>query len=783
MPIAPPQQSPIGVLRRILVVLVTLVVVATACTGSDDSSTSDTAGGDNSAGDEPIDAGEPQRGGELVVGIVGESNSWYPPEAEWAFSAGVLVVDAIYENLFVQTGSGEILPYLAADFATFNDDATEWTVSLRPGITFHDGTPLDADALVEMSALWDEGRFSTPGEGVAATTKVDDLTVIYTLHEPDPAFETTLAGNRGIAFSPTAARAFGEDSAERPVGTGPFVLQSWVRDSEVVVTRNANYWQDGQPYLDRITFRVLVDGNSRRASLESGDIDIATQGGTDGVQSVVDAGFTPIEYIGNGAGVIVFNTLQPPMDDKRVRRAVAHAADPEDVNAINPGQLSGELEARTQYFAPASRWYDASIDSIYPAFDVAKAEELIAEYVNDPTRSDGAAVGDPIRFRYVCTSAPTNRLISQLLLQAWSDVGLEVEFSEEEQASMVTRIVGGPATDPAFLGDFDASCWADGTNSDPLVIFDSRYGEVESNVLNWTNFTSPAIDEQVEILRTELDFETRRAAAVEISRITADELPIHWIGSGSTIILAADRVKNIDVFTWPDGTPGSRIDRGRVWWTELFVDDAEPITDIPTDLVALPEGAATTTTAPQAPALPEPDEAVLAALPGAGSIPDGFTEATPNYIFEQCPGNEPLAGLSPESVTINTFSGPSDFGPFVGSVVVTFPDETGPEQYLASYAASAVADCAEFETVTAQGAPLTQATSALATASYGEETGSYSLRGASSGFPVNTDLIHMRIGNRLAIAYWLAIGAEPDLAALETLAADLEAAVVGLGQG
>jgi peptide/nickel transport system substrate-binding protein len=756
---------------RTLAVLLALAMAASACTesGSNATQTSGTA-----TLPAPVEAtGEVQMGGELLVGIVSESNSWYPPEAEWAFAAGEVVADAFYETLYMRTGTGEFLPHLAASDAVPNADGTEWTVTLRPGITFHDGTPLDADALLEMGALWDEGRFATLGEGVETTSKVDDLTVTYNLHDPDPAFVSTLAGRRGAAFSPAAARAFGDSAGENPVGTGPFVFQSWTRDSQLVATRNPNYWQDG-PYLDKITFRVLVDVNSRMASLESGDIDVVSQGGVDGVLAMIDKGFTGYSHKGNGAGLTVYNTLNPPMDDVRVRRAVSYAINTDDINTVNPGQISGEIERRSQFFAPSSKWYDPEIESVYAYYDTAKAEELMADYVADPARSDGKAVGDPIAFSYVCNPAPANRLTSQLFLQAWDDAGFEVNLIEEEQGTMITRVVGGPTQDPPFLGDFHATCWADGTPNPPYSVLNNRFGPVAENVLNFSNYTNPAIDAELDVLQTSLDFDEQYAAVSAISTVLAEEMPLHWWGTGVTLVLIGDRVKNVDNFTWPDGSAGGRLDRGRMWFTNVWVDDAEPL-DIPTGLVELP--ATTTTTAPPIVEAPVND-AILAVLPGA---PETMTDTDPTFDPVQCPGGEPLADLSPVSQTVKSFAGATAFGPFAGAIVLEFPDGEA-EQYMASYAANVEGPCAAYKTTAASGAPLSLGFAPSPNQlSLGDQTASWDIRGDSDGFPVNSDIIQIRRGNTVIQIYWLVIGGLPDPANVEALATAADSAVAGLG--
>ena len=150
--------------RQLLAALLALAMIAAACSSgdSDDSSDGDTDGdgavtsttadiATATTAAAPDETGlEIQRGGELTIGIVAESTGWYPPSAETAFSAGFLVMDALYDRWFDQTGTGEIIPVLAAARAEPNIDATQWTMRIREGIDFHDGTPLNAQAAVDM---------------------------------------------------------------------------------------------------------------------------------------------------------------------------------------------------------------------------------------------------------------------------------------------------------------------------------------------------------------------------------------------------------------------------------------------------------------------------------------------------------------------------------------------------------------------------------------------------------------------------------------------------------
>ncbi|MEM9651430.1 MAG: ABC transporter substrate-binding protein [Actinomycetota bacterium] len=734
-----------------------LLLGAAACSSDDgdDSSTPTTAAdiSDAETAAAPDESGlTVQRGGEVSIGIVAESSGWYPPSAETAFSAGFLVMDALYDRWFHLTGTGEIVPVLAEERATPNDDASEWTVKIREGVKFHDGTDLNAQAAVDMVVQWSEGPFAASSP-IDRAEVVDEFTVRYFLNEPDPAFENTLAGTAsGAAFSPTAGRAFGpEDSVENPIGTGPFMFESWTRDSELVLVRNPNYWRsapDGGtlPYLDRVRFRVLTDGDARRASFAAGDLDLITQGGPDGGQALIDDGAVPYEYIGNGTGVNIYNVFEPPFDDVRIRRAAAHALNPDSLVALTPSNLSGINVVRTQYFSSTSRWYDEAAGEGYATYDLAEAQRLADEYINDPDRSDGKAVGEPVSFIYDCNTDPVNLDRAQLFQQEWGDIGFEVEIETTEQSSYITKIVG-TNSEPLFAGEFQIGCWADGNEQDPLQIFRNRYGE--DQVLNWTNLVTPEITEQINILRNNLDFDVRKAATAEISRITAELMPLHWWASGSNLVLTKPMVRGLENYTYPDGGAGERMPSGRIWWHEVWIDDAEPLTDIPTDFIAIPDvpEPTTTTTAPPAPAVPtNPDVEALLPPPPAGLTAAGNDAP----LTELCPGISFLDTIEPISATFQQYQADPTVGPFVAINIYELAEGEA-DAIIARYD-QAVVDCAEFSTVLeSTGAALELGYVERDFGSFGDETRGYGTAGTADGFPIDSDVVLIKTGNNLAV--------------------------------
>jgi peptide/nickel transport system substrate-binding protein len=566
--------------RRALGALVAGLVVAGACGGDDgggdgaEGATDGTgagAGVDALGGDIVIgpqeEEGEPTDGGSITVGLESETNSFMPAIFQGS-QAGFNVAYAVYDPLTTRNADGEIVPYLAESLEA-NDDFTQWTVTLPEGVTFHDGTPLDAEA---MKRMYDE-FLTAEGTNTAGTLRrevesvevVDELTYVYNMVQPNSAWPDSLATPIGWPFSPTAAAAAGDAFGDQPVGTGPFRFVSWQRDGELVVERNPDYWQEGLPYLDEITFRPIPDEETRATSLSSGDIDAAQSVRLSSFLARV-AGIPGVRVnmgLGNGAGAVMFNTGAPPVDDVRIRQALAHAVDQQALIDVVAGEAAVATEPRSQFYWSESPYYSEAVADAWPTYDPERAQELYDEYVNDPNRSDGKEPGEPVSFTYGCTNVPSLIEQATALQGFWSEVGFEVEVEPLEQSAHITG---------AITGDYQAKCYRAGTDNDPLFTLENTFGDPADIVTNLTDFTHPTIDESIQTLRTTQDLEERQAAVEEASLVLAEQLPYYWTGSDLTFIAHGEDVHGVAGWTLPDDSMGDGAAPGITFWSQVWVD-------------------------------------------------------------------------------------------------------------------------------------------------------------------------------------------------------------------
>jgi ABC-type transport system substrate-binding protein len=537
--------------------LALLVLAAAACGGGDDGEeSSDTEeSGERSL---TIEAeGDPVEGGAIAVGLEAETDGWDPVNNRWAAS-GHTVALAVYDPLATWTPEGEVAPYLAETF-TSNEDFTQWDIVLRPDITFHNDEPLNAEAVAKLLNAHRESALTAPAlEPVETVEPVDDLTVRVTMNQPWSVFPVVLTGQPGYVAAPEQLDS--DDAAQRAIGTGPFEQKEWTPDREFVATKNPNYWREGLPYLEEVTFLPIPDTQSRVDTLETGGINItATTDDEAIVQARDDAEAGDVQLLEDGSlgeeALVMLNTDVPPLDDIRVRQALAYATNKE---AYIETLGSGIFQPANGPFSPSSRWYNPEVEEVYPQYDPERARQLVDEY---------EAENGPIVFDFAAPPIVTNQEVLALVASQWAEVGIETTQGAKEQATFILDAVSG---------NFSANLWRQFGSPDPDGDYvwwaEQNANPIGEFSLNMARNRDPELTDALNRGRETDVFEDRKAAYDEVQVKLAEDLPYIWLSATLWALIADDQLRGVGVATLPDGEPALPFLNGRFGVAELWIE-------------------------------------------------------------------------------------------------------------------------------------------------------------------------------------------------------------------
>ena len=310
---------------------------------------------------------------DVNVGLVLE-----PPNLDPTAGAAAAIDEVVYANIFEGltrfAPDGSIVPALAESWDVSEDGLT-YTFHLREGVTFHDGSAMDAEDVVfsldraraEDSVNAQKWLFTD----IAAVEATDPQTVTVTLSRPNGNFPFNMAWGDAVIVAPESA----ENNATNPIGTGPFTFVDWAQGNRIDIARNDNYW--GEPVaLESASFRFIADPTAAFAALQAGDVDAFANfpAPETVVQFEGDPRFEVVIGSTEGETILAMNNVKPPLDDVRVRQAITHAIDRQ---AIIDGAMFGFGTPIGTHFAPHHPDYvDLTGQSNY---DPEKAKALLAE--------------------------------------------------------------------------------------------------------------------------------------------------------------------------------------------------------------------------------------------------------------------------------------------------------------------------------------------------------------------------------------------------------------------
>ena len=363
---------------------------------------------------------------DISIGMVLE-----PPNLDPTAGAAAAIDEVVYANVFeglTRFGpDGSVIPGLAESW-TVSEDGTTYTFTLRPGVTFHDGTAMTAeDVVFTLDRARAEGSTNAqPGlfANIVSVAAPDNLTVVVTLDGPDGAFPFDMAWGDAVIVAPESAQT----NATNPIGTGPFRFANWVQGDRVDLVRNDAYW--GEPVaLSAATFRFITDPNAAFAAMMAGDVDAfpnfpATE---TLAQFEADPRFSVIVGSTEGETILAMNNALAPLDDVRVRQAIALAVNRQD---IIDGAMFGYGTPIGTHFAPHNPDYVDLLD--LSPHDPERARALLAE-----------AAPDGLTLRLALPPPTYARRGGEIIAAQLREVGIETEITNMEWADWLERVFRG----------------------------------------------------------------------------------------------------------------------------------------------------------------------------------------------------------------------------------------------------------------------------------------------------------------------------------------------------
>ncbi|WP_198671197.1 ABC transporter substrate-binding protein [Oceanibium sediminis] len=434
----------------------------------------------------------PAQAQQVVIAIGSEPTTLDPQLREDGGERAV--TDNIFETLMVRDATGALKPGLAASDPVQVSDSV-WEITLREGISFHNGEPFNADTVVySIERIIDPEYNSEQASffsSIVGADKIDDLTVSVETEGPDPILPARLYWMKMVP--PEAAEA--EDFAANPVGTGPYKFVSWDRGNEIVLDVNADYWGEA-PEIKDVTFRFISEFGTRLSSLLSGEVDLITNLLPEFVAQVPQAK----SVSGLELPIIILDADEGPTADVRVRQALNLAV---DKVALAEALYAGYADvAQGQLMAPSFFGFNPDVPGY--GYDPERARELIAE-----------AGAEGIEIELVGTAGRwlKDREVVEVVAEFWSEIGVEPNVRIFEFGEYLNRLFDRETrADAIFVVNSNEMLDADR----PLSAYYHKDGVGSSN-------TNAEMAANIDAARSETDVSKREALYHDILQTAYDE--------------------------------------------------------------------------------------------------------------------------------------------------------------------------------------------------------------------------------------------------------------------
>ncbi|WP_292547272.1 ABC transporter substrate-binding protein [Methanoregula sp.] len=427
---------------------------------------------------------------------------------------------------------GKVIPSLATDWSVSPDGKT-WTFTLRKGVVFHDGTPFTAEAMkksLERSLTKSMSFAAVPIAGIDAS---DTQTLVVRMNKSFLLLPAYLSRGEASALSSSSWDANG--TIIKPIGTGPFMFDSWKPKEEISLVKNPRYWGTGA-LVDKVVYRIIPEALTRNMLLKSDEIQLAVIMPPDiAVGYMNQSGFTVQQQSIPRVRMISFNNIKAPFNDARVRQAVNYAI---DRDALITSVLEGIGTPGTGLFPPDSYWANKSIQP-YP-YNLDKARQLLADAGWKDTNGDGIVEkdGNPFRVKLLTYSEraelpPMAEVIQQQLKKAGMDMEITVGTSTATEGIFKT-------------GEYDMYLMGRGVlftpDPDEIMMTDYHSSGTSKNAYGAFRWNNSRVDSLIEQARTTQDLSARKAMYDEVQSIVVAETPVAYLNYYVNLDITNDKI-------------------------------------------------------------------------------------------------------------------------------------------------------------------------------------------------------------------------------------------------
>lgn len=500
----------------------------------------------SSESEEPVegDSAESTAAETLTYSLTADPRALDPAYYDDGESA--VVCCNIYEGLYAYGATdATVNPCLATELPTISEDGLIYTIPLREGVKFHDGTDFNAAAVVasierqlepNRNADMPYASFvfgeEAAGNGVASVTAVDDYTVEITMRAASTPFLKNLAMALAAPIpSPTALEGASGNLSESPCGTGPFKFVQWTKASSIDLVANEEYWDTANaPKLKNLIFKVITEGNTRITALLNGECDVVSSVDPSATSQIIDGGYELFAEDGMTINYMAFNTDEGgTCADVEVRRAIAQAINVEELVTTIYGEYATVANSvMPTWMAP----YTADVKQT--AYDPEAAKATLAE--------KGVTSLQCITYT---TARPYNQKggseLARMIQGYLAEVGVDVSITEYDWTTYKTKVQTDPY-DICFYG------WT-GDNGDPdnfmNLLADTNWS---MNVAHWQDDDYKALIAQG--LATP-DGDERDAIYLKCEEMVAEQQPWLLISHSQNLLGVNPKVK--DFYYHPTG--------------------------------------------------------------------------------------------------------------------------------------------------------------------------------------------------------------------------------------